>query len=103
MHRRNSAMRIAPEVAIGGAWVEYWPSQWATAVIWIMSGLKRSRVRIAAPSSAAGRDARQQHYGETEGRDPSRMAVVVSATSPDQRLRCSEIGRCKTLGEPIID
>jgi hypothetical protein len=35
--------------------------------------------------------------------DPSRMAVVVSATSPDQRLRCSEIGRCKTLGEPIID
>ena len=28
---------------------------------------------------------------------------VVSATSPDQRLRCSEIGRCKTLGEPIID
>ena len=35
--------------------------------------------------------------------DPSRLAVVVSATSPDQRLRCSEIGRCKTLGEPIID
>jgi hypothetical protein len=31
------------------------------------------------------------------------MAVVVSATSPDQRLRCSEIGRCKTLGEPIIN
>ena len=30
----------------------------ATAVIWIMNGLKRSRVRFAPTSSAAGRDAR---------------------------------------------
>src|ERR1700738_5343685 len=73
-----------PDVAIEGPWGYCNTSgrRGVVAVIWIMSGLKRSRVRFAPPSSAAGRDARQQHHGETEGRGSVEDGGVVGEISP---------------------